>query len=449
MVQPENSKLDVGLDPLPEEPAVLSVAVSIRPSEIGQLGAAVLRNAPRADISALASLETELNTPGSEANDALVKNREKTWYSPGIEGHLQLLADLGHAASFHAGRDPSQVGVVYYPYGGADPHSAFSVFGSARDVFALGIESFGSPGDFQTYLKSGSGYDKAGASYTGFDSIRDLKMTMMDNGVSGISTAAISRIQAVLGGRIEAVNYFELESDGSLRFVEPDKAREPSSGVITFSVPGAEPGERIEKRYWYLSANVYSGMFMPQGVSSEFGSIERAERFGSLLEGNGFTDENGLYTEKIVTERARLLGMIEKSVGRDSEAALRIYDGMLSGYERSEALKKLFGELECHAMLIKAANNMWDPNDDSRGLDGYGLAALAHRSLEPARRSDAVVITDNPTNGSGGTHGYNPHPFWKVQPHYLQLQEGQSFGYNRGPGDPVYVGTGGSLREGI
>jgi hypothetical protein len=38
--------------------------------------------------------------------------------------------------------------VVYYPFGGFDPYVPFTLVEGATDIFAIGLDYFGSPSDY-------------------------------------------------------------------------------------------------------------------------------------------------------------------------------------------------------------------------------------------------------------------------------------------------------------
>lgn len=139
---------------------------------------------------------------------------------------------------------------IYYPFGGFDPQSPFSLLPEARDVFSQGFENFGGRQDLKTFVLAGFQENH----WPDFDNYRDLH-EMQHDMRGGLWPVALNRIQEILGGKIEGVYHFLLNEDGKIKFLDSPENKDKAkykNGVIVFR----DPKTNELKRYWYLPQKV-------------------------------------------------------------------------------------------------------------------------------------------------------------------------------------------------
>lgn len=156
-----------------------------------------------------------------------------------FEEHRKFLRDVGNLVG-------ARGAAVYYPYGGFDPYAPFTVVDGSTDVFAIGAEDFGSiEGLNKFFTNPNNTHAKTGMQYDGYDIQTMIRMfSSIYNG--GL---AIARIVSFLDGNITGLYYFDIEENGSIRFLTEDEVRDSGynkNAVIEFNAKGKT------KRYWYI-----------------------------------------------------------------------------------------------------------------------------------------------------------------------------------------------------
>lgn len=416
-------------------------------------------------LDSLGLLETVPGDPESETSTSLTQKIIEPLHTASFSNRVNSLRTFGLKACKVAERSADSVKVVYAPFGGADPLTPFAIFGdSVTDVFAFGIESFGVSDDFITFKRRAGPTDRSGNIYSGFESIRDLQDILQRTETSGLGPVIAARVMASLAGCITGITHFELNKEGEIKVLPGIQHGAQTSAVISFSTRRPHSDELIDRRFWYLQCNIYDGMYRRDVMGRE---IEKRYGTGtSLFNPPDCVFEQQLKDRTIVSSNCTILPRLDtklqefmegvRTSGIEDHYGLQLYDDMLRSLERRERLAQFFDKLACQALVIKAANNMWDPVDYQRGgIDGIGAVELAYKALTPAIMADAAVVSDSPTSGNSKGGRY-PHPIWISPPTEIPIPPNQHFGYNAGPsgekdasdGEFVYLGRGRDLRRG-
>lgn len=319
---------------------------------------------------------------------------------------------------------------VYYPFGGFDPFHPFMLAKGATDVFSLGIEDFGPKKDIVKLCNGTDAYYKAGGEFSMFESIRDMNMMLHDTGSKGLGSLALTRIVSHLGGRIEKICYFDIMDDGNLRFIDRDKIINDEcyqNAVIEFAVTDPETSKEVLKRYWYVSYNVYSGIYAKTSL--------------------GKNDQNNVSIKQALLKEGSIDkdGIIQPEI--ENSTIAHSCKGLVEKYRYHRRFIEFIKLLQFQTMLIKAANHMWDVKASQEGfyendINCAGYLEVLHKlTLQPAILNNAMVITDNRTSFScTRTMGYKPHNIWgTIRPSVIELSGKQRFGYSQS-GDYLYYG---------
>jgi hypothetical protein len=337
--------------------------------------------------------------------------------------------------------------VVYYPFGGFDPNTPFMLVNGATDVFSVGLESFGSIADIEKFCRIADSSTKAGRELDGrFESGIDMVKIMRDYDLSGLGALAIAKIVSLLDGKIEKISYFEIQEDGSFRFLEENEMQDknilPSqSAVVEFVVRDPVSNKVIKKRYWYIQQDMSKGFFdykqefydyrYSEGWSSYiWGGEERYLYMDSLVD-SGYLNEQGIIQPKIMNG----FDNFDTGVSVPSEIKRKIFDILYNGYQSNLRYSRFIGKLQFQVMLIKGALDMWHKFNDG------SLNLIIQKTLIPARNNLAIAISDSRAGGVwSNLKGYAPHPIWREQPNAIILKEGEVFGYSYREGDYLYFG---------
>jgi|GEM_PF-4973545 len=127
--------------------------------------------------------------------------------------------------------------VVFYPFGGFDPHKVFSVAENVTDVISVGMDYFGSIDDMVTFAKKARDVDKTGWYYeeqnsmlsfdnVPYDPIMKMEYLATLYNVSGLGALAVTRIMSLLNGEIKGIHYFTIEKNGKIEFLTRQKVQE-------------------------------------------------------------------------------------------------------------------------------------------------------------------------------------------------------------------------------
>ncbi len=197
--------------------------------------------------TAIERLASALGRPDSRLNRTIAEAQQQKPGQMPFDQHTEFLRRLGKKAAV---RGPS----VYYPHGGFDSYSPFTVVADATDVFATGKDHFGAAGRFRRVF----GILRDGGRKSAWDHTYDVENLYKD--LTDPGTLAIARIMAYLKGTVTGLYYFEMEKDGSLKFLKSGEAWEgtdlsleenlPGNAVIEFTGADGTP-----KRYWYIRHN--------------------------------------------------------------------------------------------------------------------------------------------------------------------------------------------------
>jgi hypothetical protein len=429
-------------------------AAPIHPTDLGSPRANQTVREALFSPPALVMLGDEYKDPSSYVSQALANscypgsNISRTDFS-------KFLADLGSQACGHAERAVTDLKVVYYPFGGADIRTPFGVFPQARDVFAFGRQSFGDANDFDKFYSAAQGLNRVCGAFSRFDCVQDLYEMFQDfGGLSGLGAMMASRIMATLGARITGISFFELTDSGEIQLLS-DRSRTPwSSGVISFVVPGAIPGQEIEKRFWYLHCDVFDGCFLPENLlppASLFEVTEgdrkviKSREFRNLLAETGMICSDDQISADLKNKRGLFLETVRTEFSKP-EVAQYVHESLVQSLERAQRMRCFFDTMNCQGLLIKAAHNMWDRSFRwNQTLCAPALNALAYHALGPAIRGDAAVVCDGPDIHST-SHG--SHPFWRVPPLEATRSSDFAFGYpSSRRGSNVFIGRGNQLKS--
>ncbi|MFC1805263.1 PfkB family carbohydrate kinase, partial [Candidatus Omnitrophota bacterium] len=157
-----------------------------------------------------------------------------------------------------AGNAEARGPVVYYPGGGFDIFTPFTMVDDATDVISVGLESFGVLQGIAEFLHqhfAGLIPDSFVYKFNKFDYEGDICTAKAEElGISGFAGLAILRIIVLLGATVTGIRYFNIEdvpASGEPLYLNIGQIKKNTSAVIDFT-----DSEGTPKRFWYLYSNL-------------------------------------------------------------------------------------------------------------------------------------------------------------------------------------------------
>ncbi len=347
--------------------------------------------------------------------------------------YTSMLAKIGEEAGVTGG-------AVLYPFGGFDPLAGFGISKEVTDVISIGYEEFGPLEQLEDFLKNSSSDEKVGIQFSSVDYLPKSYVDNKEGKGQGVGLI-VARLVSFLNADIKGINYFDINEDGSLRWADGSiKDMSYANAMIKFT---DENGK--EKQYWYISHNVYDGVFVGSLFKDKGLSQEEINSFEAALKNNGYLNTEGVIQEKILN--------IKKDVKFAGKFSNDILDALEKSYRNNLAFRNFMQNLKFQTLLIKAPMGMWNPGEmlgtakpEEVGYNKKGfINNLNQNLLNPAINNKAVVISDAFDAGK-------PHNIWRegYKPHEFPLTESQKtgkqrFGYS-GTGESVYYGNADGLK---
>ncbi len=277
------------------------------------------------------------------------------------EDYFAMLGNIGKLAGIH--------GVMFYPFGGADVHTAFSLSENLTDVVSQGADFFGNPDGIKTEMEYAEPEIDFDAGYWYYDSTQ-----LLGKYQHGIGSLVAARIVSYLRGEITGLYYFDIAKNGSAEFITEKTpynrlaALNELNAVVEFQLP-----DGIKRRFWHITYIHPSKIMLSR-----------------------FSDKN------------------------------------------SESYMNFANNLDFDVLLLKAAHTWWE--------DFLQIEKLYNNTLAPAKRDNAVVITDTNQGDISYDTSSNLRPIWRhgfapdsiLIPEYFPDVSQPFFGY----GNKVFYGRG-------
>ncbi len=366
-----------------------------------------------------------------------------------LDVHRNLLRTIASRVMKKLKKKTEDVNMVYYPFGGFDPYTPFTLFENATDVISMGYDNFGDVDDIVRFVESCPAEIKAGLQYATYDNWRGtIKADIMTKyGLSGLGALAIARIISFLGGEVKKVSYFDIMDDGTIKYLQEPEIRDRNrckNAVVEFTVRDANSGVEITKRFWYVQHDVYSGIYYHYLLEDSLGPGVYFEDMSSKLEGAGYIDKSGVIQPSIEGEKKAFCQTVTASLTDAQKIAIREF--LLNSYISNMRFTRFANRLKPHALLIKAADGKftarsdWEPDAGPLGYNQDGFfRVLQNKTTDSAALNNSIVISDEEYNRPV------PPPIWIKDPQSIQLEKNETFGYSN-PGHRVYFGLGVSLK---
>ncbi len=214
------------------------------------------------------TLQGMLHDPGHSLPASMLKALQGSEEELSLEEHAAMLQRLGRQAGL---KGPS----IYMPFGGMDVLTPFRLVPGAEDVVVVDKIPFGAAQDIIQYLVNLERLDELTGQFRTFDYEAHYLMSRIDLGSEGLGALAVFRIPALLKGEILSIHYFDLDSQGKVRFLDKQQVLSGENAphaVISFY----DPETKKEKRFWHLQQNF-------DYPSEEFEQFLRTLRFESLI----------------------------------------------------------------------------------------------------------------------------------------------------------------------
>jgi len=150
--------------------------------------------------------------------------------------------------------------IVYYPMGGADVQTPFSIFKNSTDVVSQSFEPVGNIEDIVNFVKHTSKYSSGVIGNVEFDTMKDYDKFSRKTNTGGLLPLAIARILTFFRGKIKGIYHFDINDNGEMEF-NYDRTQNPkTNAVIEFE------SNNETKRYWMVQAKFEKDV-TPEGYS--------------------------------------------------------------------------------------------------------------------------------------------------------------------------------------
>ena len=167
-----------------------------------------------------------------------------------LKQHLSFLQEVGRVATL---KGP----IVYYPLGGFDSHTAQAVVSEATDVFALGLDEFGSIDGVNYQLAFGSYVIKSGIRFDSYDKV-PWHYKYEEEGLGfGKGALAVARIVSYLKCPVEGIYFFNIQNNGNLKFLSREETF-PSDGQKNAVIEYIDSSNNNRRRFWYIMHDINS-----------------------------------------------------------------------------------------------------------------------------------------------------------------------------------------------